>query len=397
MVKNIQKNQKMNVLYLTNKPIYPLVDGGCVAMSAFLNHLINVHEKVDHLTVSTYKHPFEKNIYKEVLGDKVQVYFNYVNTKISVIKAFINLFSSSSYNVIRFYDKNLENKLIELLQNNYKVIYIESIFLLPYLSIIRNNSKAKVILRAPNIEHVIWEKYAKNVNNPFKKLYLNYLSKKLKKYELSQLKQVEGILSISNVDVRFLKLLNVQTPILHLPFAIKTEVKCNIKTDHYFFIGAYNWKPNLDAVMYLIQILFPKILAKHPNSKLHIAGSYTPENLYKYQNESITIHGKVSSVKDFMKNNGILLAPIFSGSGVRIKILEALSYGIPVIGSQIALQGISSKACFIAKNEHDYIEYIEDLKDGEIELIQKEAIEYIDMNYHPTEIEKKLNAFVTSC
>jgi glycosyltransferase involved in cell wall biosynthesis len=387
----------MSVLYLTNKPVYPLVDGGCVAMSSFLNHLVNIHKKVDHLTISTYKHPFDLKSYNEIFGDKLTVSSVYVNTRISVFKAFENLFSSSSYNVNRFFSVDFENKLIELLEHDYEVIYIESIFLLPYLTTIRTYSKAKVILRAPNIEFKIWEDHILQIKNPLKKIYIKYLTKKLKNFELNQFKRVDGILSISNVDTFFIENLNLKKQILHLPFAIKTELIGNIEKNNFFFIGAYNWKPNLDAALYLIQVLFPEILKNNANAKLHIAGSYTPDFLYQYQNESIKIHGKVESVKDFMKSHGILLAPIFSGSGVRIKILEALSYGIPVIGSEIAIQGIHSKACFKAENIEDYLRYITTIFEGDVFEIQNKAIEYIDSNYHPTEIEKKLNAFIASC
>lgn len=196
----------MSVLYLTNKPVYPLVDGGCVAMSSFLNHLVNIHSKVDHLTISTYKHPFDLKSYNEIFGDRLTVSSVYVNTRISAFKAFENLFSSSSYNVNRFFSVDFENKLIELLEHDYEVIYIESIFLLPYLTTIRTYSKAKVILRAPNIEFKIWEDYALKIKNPIKKIYIKYLTKKLKNFELNQFNRVDGILSISNVDTLLLKI-----------------------------------------------------------------------------------------------------------------------------------------------------------------------------------------------
>lgn len=98
-----------------------------------------------------------------------------------------------------------------------------------------------------------------------------------------------------------------------------------------------------------------------------------------------------------MKKHGILLAPIFSGSGVRIKILEALSFGIPVIGSRIAIQGINSKACFIAESTEDYLSHIQHILNSDIQIIKSEAIEYINKNYNPRLIESKLNEFIENC
>lgn len=387
----------MSVLYITNKPIYPNVDGGCVAMASFLTHLVNIHDKVDHFTVFTHKHPFNLKEYPDFSSKKIQVYSCFINTKISLIDATLNLFSSASYNVNRFYNKSFEFKLIELLKNNYEFIYIESIYLLPYLSIIRKFSKAKVILRAPNIEFKIWEKNIERTSSFLKKTYLKHLTKKLKIYELNHLKKVDGILTISNLDYNYILNLNLSLPILNLPFAIKPNPTGIFDKNNFFFIGAYNWTPNLDAVLFLIKELFPSILKINPNAKLHIAGSYMPDYFHEFQNESIKIYGKVDSVEDFMKKHGILLAPIFSGSGVRIKILEALSFGIPVIGSSIAIQGINSKACFVAENIEDYLRNIQNILNTDIQTIKSEAIEYIENNYNPRQIESKLNEFIKSC
>jgi glycosyltransferase involved in cell wall biosynthesis len=395
--KNTQKNKKMSVLYITNKPIYPAVDGGCVAMASFISHLLEIHDKVDHFTVSTHKHPFNLKDYPSVLSKKIQVYHCFINTKISIIDATLNLFSSSSYNVSRFYNKNFESLLIELLKNKHEIIYIESIFLLPYLNTIRKFSNAKVILRAPNIEFKIWEKNIERTSNFFKKIYLKHLTKNLKTYELNQFHKVDGILSISNLDYNYILNLNLSIPILNLPFAITPNPTENIDKNNFFFIGAYNWKPNLDAVLFLINELFPSILKINPNAKLHIAGSYMPNYFYGFQNESIKIYGKVDSVEGFMKKHGILLAPIFSGSGVRIKILEALSFGIPVIGSNIAIQGINSKACFVAESIDEYLIHIQKITNTDIQKITIEATTYIDKNYNPRQIESKLNDFIESC
>ena len=387
----------MNALYLTIKPIYPTVDGGCVAMAAFLNHLIAIHNRVDHLTIETYKHPFNILNYPTFEDKPFSVDSVYINTKISPLDAFTNLFSSSSYNVNRFYDKAFENKILEQLEKGYDVIYLESVFLSPYIKTIRKHTSAKMILRAPNVEYKIWENHTSITSNPFKKWYLNSLTKKLKNTEIQSLELVDGILTISQHDAEMLALIGTKTPILNLPFSIESESISTIKKHHFFFVGAFNWQPNLDAVHYLIKTLFPKIITEFPDAKLHIAGSYTPDSLYQFQSDSIRIYGKVPSVKEFMKNHGMLLAPIFSGSGVRIKILEALSFGIPVIGSSIAIQGINSKACFIASEDEDYVNLISELEEKTILDTQKLAIEYINEYYHPTKIEKQLDEFIRNC
>lgn len=386
----------MNILYFTNKPIYPIIDGGCVAMDSFLQNLVALNHTVTHLTLSTYKHPFLLENYPETIQKNVSIYSKEIDTRIKVIPSFTHLFSSESYNVTRFYDKSVLQALEKLLSSNrIDVVIIESVFLLFYTEEIRKVFHGKMILRAPNVEYKIWENYTIFEKNPIKKWYLSQLARKLKNFEIQVAKKVDGILTISASDQKQFEMEGVKTPTENIPFSIVLPSnKATFKSDHYFFIGAYNWKPNYDAALYLMKELFPKILQVNPKAILHIAGSYTPNSFYKYQKESIKIYGKVEHVKDFMINHGTLLAPIQSGSGVRIKILEALSLGVPVIGTTISLQGIDSTSCIQANSTKEFIEAIAKLKWVNISEIQDEARNYIATHYQPIHIQQKISEFI---
>ncbi|MBP6756434.1 MAG: glycosyltransferase [Bacteroidia bacterium] len=386
----------MNILYFTNKPIYPIIDGGCVAMDSFLQNLIALNHTVTHFTLSTNKHPFLLENYPETIQRNVSIISNEIDTRIKLIPSITHLFSSESYNVSRFFDISVLNTLQKLISScSIEIILIESAFLLCYTNEIRKVFTGKIILRAPNVEYKIWENYTAFESNPVKKWYLNQLAQKLKKFEIKATKKIDGILTISPADAEVFKQAGVSTPIENIPFTIDlTLQKASFKFDHYFFIGAYNWKPNYDAALYLMRELFPKILQYNPNAILHIAGSYTPQSFYKYQRNSIKIYGKVEHVKDFMLNHGTLLAPIQSGSGVRIKILEALALGVPVIGTTIALQGIASTSCIQANSTENFIEAIERLKTSNINEIQEEARNYIKTHYQPIHIQQKISEFI---
>ena len=386
----------MNILYFTNKPIYPIIDGGCVAMDSFLQNLIALNHSVTHLTLSTYKHPFLLENYPETIQRNVSIISNEIDTRIKLIPSITHLFSSESYNVSRFFDNSILNTLQKLISSSsIEILLIESAFLLCYTNEIRKAFNGKIILRAPNVEYKIWENYTAFETNPIKKWYLKQLSTKLKKFELQATKQIDGLLTISAADAIIFKNEGVLTPIENIPFSINLPSDKSIfKSDHYFFIGAYNWKPNYDAALYLMKELFPKIVQQNPKAILHIAGSYTPTSFYKYQQKAIKIYGKVENVKDFMLNHGTLLTPIQSGSGVRIKILEALSLGIPVIGTNIALQGIASTSCIQANSTKEFIEAIASLQTMNILELQDEARNYIATNYQPKHIQQKISEFI---
>ena len=386
----------MNILYFTNKPIYPIIDGGCVAMDSFLQNLIALNYNVTHLALSTYKHPFLQENYPKKIQDNINIFSKEIDTRIKLIPLITHLFTSDSYNVSRFFDNSTVHILSNLLSvYRIDVIIIESAFLLCYTEEIRSFFSGKIILRAPNVEYKIWENYTEFETNPIKKWYLKLLSRRLKKFELQATKNIDGILTISASDSLLFKHEGVNTAIENVPFSIELPIdKATYLPDHYFFIGAYNWKPNYDAALYLIKELFPKILKYNSNAILHIAGSYTPASFYKYQRKEIKIYGKVEHVKDFMLNHGTLLAPIQSGSGVRIKILEALSLGVPVIGTTIALQGIASKSCIQANSTEAFIQAITNLQEKNFDRIQEETRNYITTHYQPKHIQQKISEFI---
>jgi glycosyltransferase involved in cell wall biosynthesis len=137
--------------------------------------------------------------------------------------------------------------------------------------------------------------------------------------------------------------------------------------------------------------LFPNILKLNPKAKLHIAGSFTPAEFLDFNSNNVIIHGKIESPKTFMQKHGIMLAPLFSGSGVRIKILEALSYAVPVIATDIALQGINTHVALSANNTSEFIEIIKNLSYKNLEEMVEKGLSYIQNEHDPHKTGIKLS------
>jgi glycosyltransferase involved in cell wall biosynthesis len=352
----------MKVLHLTNKPIFPLLDGGCIAMHELLQNLLQLGFEVKNLTIETSKHPFDPEQYPDALRQIVSPESIFVDTQIKAKAAFLSLFGNTSYNISRFYNIEYENKIIETLETaNFQVIILESAYLLPYLPAIRKNFNGKVILRAHNVEYKIWERLAASEVGIAKKLFLRKLAKDLKIYEITTLKKVDGIACISEDDLLHFRSLGILTPLSSIPVSMDfdTENLQTIQRNKFCFLGSMNWKPNIEAVDLLLNKIFPKILENIPDAELHLAGSFMSDKLLNLKQKNVFIHGKVTDVKVFLSDNGILLVPLKSGSGIRIKILEALALGIPVVSSKVGFEGIPIKNeihGMIANRTKDFVE-----------------------------------------
>lgn len=392
----------MKVLHITNKPIYPIVDGGCMAMNALLKSLLNLGFEVKNVCLSTEKHPFNREAYPEKLQQICRPETVKIDTTVRAKSAFFSLFHSDSYNVSRFYDAQfaalIEN---ELKHTNTGLVILESLYVLPYLSIIRKNFNGKIILRAHNVEHLLWERLASNETQFLKRLFFKKLAADLKKYEIQQLQKVDGIATVSEADKNYFAEKGIQTPMQWIPVSLdfKKYHDFSLAKDQFFFLGAMNWKPNQEAVERLTKSIFPAISKINPSAQLHLAGSFMEEFDLPEKLDNTTIHGLVSDVGDFMRAHGILIVPLISGSGIRIKILESMSLGIPVISSSIGFEGIPVQHnvhAFIADTDEAFIEIAQKLMETPelAHQIGQAGKNLVEQTYNSTVISKQILGFI---
>jgi hypothetical protein len=188
----------MKILQICSKIPFPPKDGGSIAMNILTHGLINAGNTVHVLAVNTPKHFIKDDDIDPVYRKKTSYRSVFIDTSIKPVDAILNLFSSESYNIIRFYSKDFEKVLIESLQSEaYDVIQLETLWVTPYVDVIRKYSKAKIVLRSQNVEYMIWERLAADAANPLKKMYLKLLAGRLKKYELSLLNKYDAIATIT--------------------------------------------------------------------------------------------------------------------------------------------------------------------------------------------------------
>lgn len=391
-----------NVLIISNKPPYPIVDGGCFAMSKFEQLMRKVAQEVYYFSISTPKHPFKE----EALPDNWTLhkdYFNsFINTKVKP-KHVGEFLVGNSLRAKRFYQAETSSSIVQLIkEKNIQVVIFESIYAAVYLNDIKKHTSVNTFIRSHNIEHQIWEQYADNKTG-LKKTVLLAENKRLKKLEDELLSNTTGNIFISDADAEYY---HSQTKKKNYTI-VATQLNNNTKTSQtpaqalrLFHIGAMDWLPNLEGVENFIQYLFPAII-KHQNTvELHLAGKSMPAYFDQYASSHIKIHGEVKNATDFMNQYDVLIVPILSGSGIRIKILEAMALGKPVITTRIGIEGIPAthqQNILLANTASEWIEAIEYLKiPGNYQHISTNGLKLIEQNYSENVLLEKLTNFIRS-
>lgn len=345
----------MKILHISNKPVYPTVDGGCVAMARLLENLSQVADSVDHICLNTSKHPFVENAYPEQVSFALEPNDCFLDTDITIFGALKALYSGKNYNLRRFYKPEIGCKLRSLIAGkNYHAIVFESIYAAVYLADLRSVSSAQMIIRMHNIEHDLWFQQAQSASFP-KSKYLSSLAKSLKKEEIQLLQSADRLWPITTEDQEKLKLLNVTTPARLIRVAIPENTSTSTCSGDFFHLGSMNWEPNKTAVNRLLKSIWPQFILDNKTSQLHLAGTFFSEHQFPVTPRAI-FHGKVPDSTKFMAENGTLAAPVVSGSGIRIKLLEAMAIGAPCITTQLGAAGIDPEEAgiLIAESDSDW-------------------------------------------
>ncbi|MBX2959436.1 MAG: glycosyltransferase [Flavobacteriales bacterium] len=356
----------MNILQLCSKVPFPPKDGGSIAMDILTQGLIKAGNKVDVLAINTSKHFTDINNVDENYKKITNYQLVFIDTEVKPLDAFLNLFTSTSYNVIRFYSKSFENVLIECLQKNvYDIIQLETLWVAPYLPTIRKYSKAKVVLRSQNIEFMIWERLAIDTKNPLKKWYLKLLAKRLKTYEYKVLNSFDAILTITEIDSNNYKKMGCTIPIYHVPFGIDLQNykidKSELVKPSVFHIGAMDWRPNADGINWFLKSIWLKVVEQNKTTKLFLAGRNMPEWLLNFKMENVVIEGEVANSHQFINSKSIMIVPLNSGGGMRVKIIEGMAFGKTIISTAIGAEGIdytNNTDLIIANTEQEFVDAI---------------------------------------
>jgi glycosyltransferase involved in cell wall biosynthesis len=214
-----------------------------------------------------------------------------------------------------------------------------------YINTIKKYSKAKIVLRAHNIEHKIWERHLDKAKKNILNTYLHIQNKRLKKFEQEVLSKVDAIIPITDYDKHLFGQMGFKKEIFTCITGVNVEqyqAKNNVqvKNKTVFYFGSMDWMPNQEAVKWFLENCWQKISKAVPDSKFVIAGRGMPQSFKQLNQPNVLVVENVKDGKLFFEQHQIMVVPLLSGSGLRIKIIEGMAYGKPIVSTSIGAEGI---------------------------------------------------------
>lgn len=359
----------MKVLQLYYKLPFPMNDGGAYAIYQSSLGLIEQHIELKILAMDLLKSREKNTVIPEEFIATTTFESVKVDNRINPFKAFFNLFAKSSYFVARFQSQKYKTCLVKILkETQFDIIQLEHLYLGLYMDVIRKYSQAKIVLRAQNVENQLWSNYLSKINNPFEKMFVSLATKRLTLFEKKTIKLVDGIVALSEEDATYFKNENSTIAIIAVPVGINiNKFPINsIKNLHeepvvFYHLGSMDWRPNILGMKWFINEVWPLIKKENPEIKFVIAGKNMPDWFFKQQDKNLIVQGSVDDSVIFAENKNVLLVPLLAGSGIRVKILEAMALGKTVISTSIGASGIlytADKNILIADTAEEFAEQI---------------------------------------
>lgn len=360
----------MRILQLMNKVPWPPNDGGAIACLNMTKGFSMLGHEVTVLSMNTSKHHVLLNEMPAAVRSMADFRLVEVPASINWIEAALNLvFSKLPYNAQRFISDEFSYALIRLLtEKKFDVIQLEGLYLCPYIPVIRKYSEALISYRAHNIEYEIWERTAK-LSEGMRSKYLNNLSKRIKRFEISYLNKYDLLIPITDRDGKILDQLGNTKP--HhtsqtgIDFASLVPTAKKLEFPSLFHIGALDWSPNQEGIIWFLDYCWPKIHNQNPELKFYLAGRNAPEWFERrIKREGVEYLGEIENAYDFINSKAIMVVPLFSGSGMRIKIIEGMALGKPIITTDIGTEGIPTENwnnILIANDENQFTDAIQRL------------------------------------
>jgi len=342
----------LRILQICHKPPRPAVDGGCMAMDSLSTGLIQEGHHVKVLTLHTHKHPFVEDqltpSYREATGLEAV----FAETELNLRDAFSHVITGESYHLSRFHVPEMERAIEDNLRERvFDVIILESLFTTSYIPAIRRLSDAEIVLRAHNVEHQLWQEVSAGMSKGPKKWLLDLFQGQLHEEEMRIMGEVDAVVAITTKDAKWFEQVMAEQRedavgrVTSVPFGLDVEGRKHRCIDQpptkVLHLGAMDWTPNVQGVTWLKDEVWPEVHRALPQAELLLAGRNMPESWASNSDHGIRILGEVKSAEDTYDTPCAVVVPLHAGSGMRIKLAEALASGRPVITTSKGMEGLA--------------------------------------------------------
>lgn len=365
----VRNGQRKKILFITNLLPYPLDNGGKIRTFntiRVLRHFcdIDLVSFIDRSGDARFIPDMLKMvagvecIYKKILLHREPWAFAW--------QALKSMFHPYPYIILK-YSSDPFKQLVrrKLSESSYDAIYIDHLQLFQYVPpALLEENRSKVILDQHNVESDIVKSMIDNSKNPVQRMILNSEYRKLLNFEANACRQAGQVLAITEQNrLRFLEMTGGACRCAVAPFFIENSVSsapAGVPEKVMLFLGTMSWFPNREGVLWFYEHVFKKHALASRGWKFLIVGNGPGADILRLAKDpAVEVTGYVEDVRPYVKRAMLGIVPLHIRAGLRIKILELMAFGVPVVSTSVAAEGIPVKHLeniWLANDEEGFLQ-----------------------------------------
>ncbi len=341
--------EKLSALFVSPYPVCPPVHGGGVFMNQMvkaLGAIVNLH------LVALLDYPWEEPAHAELKPQCLSMEF------LLRLEGQNNAFGSIIPSAVReFASADLEWLIHrQILLHGIDVVQFEYTNMGQYAG---DFHRLVCMLFEHDVYFQSIARMLPGLRGPFRKLTASWEYLRALRYELRLLPKLDRV-QVCSRENRDLLLSFLPKMSVRIEDGLRAGIDATRYEPHYagresltmLFLGSFRHQPNLEALEWFSQRVLPRVLERKPEARLIIVGSDPPpQHSLPDVGDAIEVVGHVEDVRESLGRYAVFLCPILSGSGVRVKLLEAFAAGIPVVSTTIGAEGLAQvdgELCFLA-------------------------------------------------
>ena len=234
-------------------------------------------------------------------------------------------------------------RLVELLTRREKFDAIVCDFLASAANV---PQLGNAVLFQHNVESTIWKRHAEYASTPWHRAYSRGQYERMLLYEAEVCRAAKKIIAVSGADAETMHALYGATGVCSIPTGVDIEYFAPpgvaAPKQELVFLGAMDWRPNIDGLHWFVRSVLPLIRRRRPNCSLAVVGRCPTAQVRGLAQTDLNIHvtGTVGDVRPYLWESAVSIVPLRIGGGTRLKIYEAMAARIPVVSTSIGAEGL---------------------------------------------------------
>ena len=349
----------MRILFLTQVLPYPLDAGPKTRAYYVLRYLAQSHE----VTLVS----FVRNTDTREAIDHLRQYCAAVHT-VPIARSFArdigflaeSLATNQPFVIARDRSVAMHKCLARLIaaEDRFDAVHGDQLWMAPYMQHVQTltaqatGSPLARVLDQHNATYMIFRRLAEGESNPLKRQLVRLEAHKLARYEARLCAEFERVVWVTREDYDAVAAAAPQGATIAnsgiIPICIDTASQPALKRDRHAcritFLGGLHYPPNAQGVLWFAEHIFPKVMAQAPDAVLTVIGKQPPAELahLNIPSANLEVTGYVDDPKPYLAETRAFIVPLLAGGGMRVKILDAWCWGLPIVSTTVGAEGIAT-------------------------------------------------------